>query len=60
MLIESHERTIVRRTRRTSGARAGQALTVAPEGVAEKARDRLSAWWRAVAQRLIGTKRSRP
>jgi len=54
VVFESHERTVVRWSRRTVGAQAGQTLTVAPERPATGMRARLCAWWRTVALKLIG------
>lgn len=54
VVFESHQRTFVRRSRRTVCARAepAEVLTVSPERPAVRVRARLRAWWRAVAPRL--------
>lgn len=52
VVFESHERTVVHRSRRTLSERIGQTLTVAPERPAPRGRARLRAWWRAVAPKL--------
>jgi hypothetical protein len=57
--FESHERTVVRRSRRTLSAQAGQILTVAPERPAARMRARLRAWWRTVRLMLTEKIRSR-
>jgi hypothetical protein len=57
--FESHERTVVRRSRRALSAQGQPTLTVAPIGIAGKARTRLRTCWRVVALKLTKKKRSR-